>query len=176
MALSKGYIQLYTGDGKGKSTAALGLAMRAVARGLSVHMIQFMKNDPQSAEMTLALAHKNLFKVDQTGRKNFVDKKNPDPADIAAAKNGLSVARDAILKSSADMIILDEVNVAVDFGLISLRDLSAVLDMKPENVEIVLTGRGAPDELKARADLVTEMREVKHYYAIGVDAREGIEF
>lgn len=74
------------------------------------------------------------------------------------------------------MIILDEINVAVDFGLISLRDLFAVLDMKPENVEIVLTGRGAPDELKERADLVTEMREVKHYYAIGVDAREGIEF
>ena len=176
MALSKGYIQLYTGDGKGKSTAALGLAMRAVARGLSVHMIQFMKNDPGSAEMVLALAHKNLFKVDQAGRKNFVDKKNPDPGDIAAAQNGLSIARDAILKSSADMIILDEINVAVDFGLISLRDLSAILDMKPENVEIVLTGRGAPDELKARADLVTEMREIKHYYAIGVDAREGIEF
>jgi len=173
--MKKGLIQVYTGDGKGKTTAALGLALRAVGHGMKVLMIQFMKGSSEIGEIKAAQKLAPYLTILPMGRGTFVSKANPHPEDIQAAREGFLVARKAIRHKEYDVVILDEINVAVDYGLISISDLLHLLDSKPEEVEIVLTGRNARSELLEKANLVTEMVKRKHYFDEGVPARKGIE-
>ncbi len=181
--IKKGYIQVYTGDCKGKTTAALGLAFRALGHGFKVHMIQFLKGKgtekmawSEYGEWKAARKFGDLFTIEPFGRPAFVNPKNPRPEDIELAKKGVERALEIMQRNEVDILILDELNVAYMFNLISLEDMMKIVESKPENMELVITGRGAPKELIEKADLVTEMKEIKHYYYQGVDAREGIEF
>jgi len=171
----KGLVQVYTGDGKGKTTAALGLALRASGQGLRVYIIQFMKGWPFYGELE-GVKHLPGVTLRQFGRPDFVNKDNPDPEDVRQAQEALDHAQQVLTEGQNDLVILDEVNVAVDFGLIKLADLMELLNRRPPHVELVLTGRYAPRELIARADLVTEMLQIKHPYTEGVPARKGVEF
>lgn len=175
MPLEQGYIQVYTGDCKGKTTAALGLAFRAVGRGLKVCMIQFMKGGGPYGEHLAAERLAPELVIIPTGRPGWVNRDNPDPEDIRLAKDALAQARAAVTGGEYDLVIMDEVNGAVWFGLLGVGDVLEVLQAKPPQVELVLTGRNVAPEIVAVADLVTEMREVKHYYKAGVPARVGIE-
>lgn len=173
MRLSRGYIQVYTGDGKGKTTAALGLALRAAGYELHTYIGQFMKGQDYGELHSL---HGNRYiTIEQYGQPRCIRREEVDQGHIALARQGLERARQAMLSGQYDIIVLDEVNVAIWFGLLDVEEVLAFLDQKPEQVEVILTGRRAPTELIERADLVTEMREVKHYYHQGVMARKGIE-
>lgn len=173
--LEKGYIQVYTGNGKGKTTAALGLALRAVGRGLKVCMVQFMKGGGPYGEHLAAEMLKPYLTIIPTGREGWVRRDSPDPEDIRLANEALRMAHEALTGGEYDLVILDEVNGAVSFGLL---DVDAVLDLmrsRPASVELVLTGRNAHEKVIEAADLVTEMREIRHYYKAGVSSRTGIE-
>lgn len=174
MPLDRGYVQIYTGNSKGKTTAALGLALRAVGRGLRVCMIQFMKGGGPYGEHLAARRLSPDLEIIPTGRSGWVNRESPDPEDVTLAQDALRLARQK-MEEGYDLLILDEICGAIDFGLLSLDDLIPLIDSKPEGVELVLTGRNAHPALIERADLVTEMREVKHYYKAGVPARIGIE-
>ncbi len=171
----RGLVQVYTGDGKGKTTAALGLALRAAGHGLRTYIGQFMKGQPYG-ELEAARLLTPYLTIEQYGRPSFVHVERATPEDIRCARDGLARAREALLSGCYDIVVLDEVCVALHFGLLSLREVLGLLDERPEQVELILTGRRAPQELLARADLVTEMREIKHPYASGVPARAGIEY
>uniref|UniRef100_A0A831XEC7 corrinoid adenosyltransferase n=1 Tax=Geobacter metallireducens TaxID=28232 RepID=A0A831XEC7_GEOME len=175
MKLEQGCIQVYTGNGKGKTTAALGLAFRALGRGMKVFMIQFMKGGGPYGEHAAAERFAPDFTLIQTGRAGWVDRENPDPEDARLAREALETARAALTGGEYDLVILDEVNGAVSFGLLSVEDLLELMGQKPPGVELVMTGRNADERVVAAADLVTEMREIKHYYRAGVPARVGIE-
>jgi cob(I)alamin adenosyltransferase len=175
MKLEKGYIQVYTGDGKGKTTAALGQALRALGHDLRVYVIQFMKGNIEYGELEMSRRLSPNFILKQMGRETFVSKDNPDPEDIRLAGEALRHAEECVEGGICDMLILDEVNVALDFGLIPLAQVLDLLSKKPLQMEFILTGRNAPKEIIEKADLVTEMKEVKHYYTNGVQARVGIE-
>jgi cob(I)alamin adenosyltransferase len=175
MKLQKGYVQVYTGNGKGKTTAALGLALRAVGRQMMVCMIQFMKGGGPYGEQLAATALAPFFTVVQTGRKGWIRKGSPIPEDIRLAREALIKSREALVGSRYDLVILDEINNAVHYGLVPVEEVLALIDLKPDTVELVLTGRYAHERIIEAADLVTEMREIKHYYRKGVPAREGIE-
>jgi len=171
----KGYIQVYTGKGKGKTTAALGLALRAAGHGLKTYMGQFLKGQDYG-ELHSIKKISPLITIEQFGRKGFIHvTKDPDEEDIQKAKEGLEKCLKAMLSHKYTLIILDEINVAVDFNLIEEQEVHKFLDQKPENIEVILTGRYAPVSLINRADLVTEMKEIKHYYKKDVPARDGIE-
>lgn len=171
----RGYIQVYTGKGKGKTTAALGLALRAAGHGLKTYIGQFLKGQDYG-ELSSVKKLSSLITIEQFGRKGFIHvTKDPDEEDIQKAENGLAKCLKAMLSQKYTLIILDEINVAVDFHLIEEREVHAFLDQKPENIEVILTGRYAPESLIKRADLVTEMKEIKHYYTKNVPARKGIE-
>ncbi len=168
-----GYIHVYTGNGKGKTTAAFGLAMRAAGRGKKVCIIQFMKPDEGYGEQVSA--RKLGIEVYAFGTNRFVNKNNPRREDVERAQNALEFARKK-LNEGYDLLVLDEINVALDFNLIRLEDVLSLLRSIPERTEVVLTGRYAKKEVIEIADLVTEMKEIKHYFTRGVMAREGIEY
>jgi cob(I)alamin adenosyltransferase len=171
--LSKGYIQVYTGDGKGKTSAALGLALRAAGHGMHTYIGQFMKGQ-HYGELD-ALRNQPHITIEQYGDVRCIRREDVTPEHIAQAQRGLERAQEAMLSGQYDVVVLDEVNVTIWFGLLAVDEVLAFLDQRPDHVEIVLTGRRAPQELIEWADLVTEMREVKHYYEQGVQARKGIE-
>lgn len=171
----KGMVHVYTGTGKGKTTAALGLAMRALGHGLKVYVIQFMKGNIRYGEVETARQLFPNLVIKQMGRETFVDRNNPDRIDIELAQQGFQLAKEIIGGGAYDIVVLDEINVAVDYRLVSLDALLGLLDSRPAHVELVLTGRDAKGELIERADLVTEMVEVKHYYREGTHSRKGIE-
>lgn len=168
-----GLVQLYTGDGKGKTTAALGLALRAAGRGYRVFIGQFMKAQDCGELHSLEQLAPQIV-VEQFGRPEFVI--GPaQPEDVAAAQRGLARIREALASGAYQVVIWDEVCVALHFNLLDLADVLAALDERPVGVEVVLTGRRAPQELLDRADLATEMRPIKHPYERGIPARRGIE-
>ena len=169
----KGYVQVYTGDGKGKTTAALGLALRAVGAGLKVFMGQFVKGMEYSELKSLARLSPQLV-VKQYGRKKFVHNK-PEDEDLRAARAGYEEVRKIVQSGEYDLVILDEATIAVYFNILTIEDMLALIDEKPDSVELVFTGRKADPRLIEKADLVTEMKEIKHYYRKGITAREGFE-
>ncbi|MDD4307572.1 MAG: cob(I)yrinic acid a,c-diamide adenosyltransferase [Thermoplasmata archaeon] len=170
-----GMVHVYTGNGKGKTTASLGLGMRAAGHGFRVLMIQFMKGDIKYGELEAA-KHLPNFKILQYGRPDFVDKNNPAQIDIDLAGKGLERARKAVQDGEADLLILDEINVAAEWKLVSVSDVMNIVRARPETMEIVLTGRYAPAEFIEIADTVTEMTEIKHPFRNGVLARKGVEY
>jgi len=171
----KGHIQVYTGDGKGKTTAALGLAFRAAGHKHKVYIGQFLKGQ-EYGELLSAKKLQPYITIEQFGRKGFIHvTKDPDEEDIKRANGGLKKCREAMLSRKYRIVILDEINVAVDLNLLTEEEVHKLLDKKPDDVEIILTGRYAPPSFLKRADLVTEMKAKKHYYKKGVRAREGIE-
>jgi cob(I)alamin adenosyltransferase len=172
-----GRIQIYTGDGKGKTTASLGLALRAAGRGLRTYFGQFRKGRT-TGEALAAAKLAPLLVIEPFGRKGFViitAGSGPEDEDVALAESGLAKCREAMLSGNFDIVVLDEVCVAVDLKILAEANVLQFLDEKPARVEVVLTGRGATPALLERADLVTEMTERKHYSAKGVRARDGIE-
>jgi len=169
----KGYVHVYTGAGKGKTTATLGLIMRAAGAGMKVFLAQFLKKGDYS-ELNALKRFEDLVNVEQFGAGRFIRGK-PSPEDVEEARRGLERVKTVLASGNYDMVVLDEANVALHFELISLQELLDLIDSRPEKTELVITGRNAAPELIARADLVTEMREIKHYYQAGVQARVGIE-
>jgi cob(I)alamin adenosyltransferase len=170
----KGYIQLYTGNGKGKTTAALGLALRAAGAGRKVFIGQFVKGREYS-EIKALQNYLPQVEIRQYGRECFIINE-PEEEDISIARRGLAEVETIIDEGKYDLVILDEATIAVYYKLFTQDELSAILDKKKEATEIIITGRYATPELIDKADLVTEMKEVKHYYNSGVEAREGIEY
>ena len=182
---SPGMVQVYTGNGKGKTTSALGVGLRAAGHGLEVVMICFMKAKLAMREEEEEINYGEFGSTDRipnftiipVGRETFVDKENPDPIDIQMAQDGLKLAQSYIHERKCDVLILDEINVAVEWNLISLEAQLDLIRSKPKEMELIMTGRYAAKEVIDAADLVTEMREVKHYYtARKTLARKGFEF
>ena len=169
----KGYVQIYTGDGKGKTSAALGLAMRAYGAGLNIFIAQFVKGMKYSEQETFRILSDRLT-VKQYGRGCFI-KGKPAEEDIKAAQEGLLEVREIMLSGKYQVIILDEANIATFYSLFSVNYLLDLIKEKPDDIELVITGRRADPRIIEAADLVTEMKEVKHYYQNGVNARIGIE-
>jgi cob(I)alamin adenosyltransferase len=174
--LTQGHIQVYTGDGKGKTTCALGLALRAVGHGLKVYMVQFMKGRETGEARAAAARLAPDMTLRYFGRPGLVNLRDPAPADLALIREAWDLARRVILAGEHALVILDEINLALTFNLLPPEEVFQLLRQRPPGVEVVLTGRQAPPELVELADLVTEMRPVKHYYEAGVKARRGIEW
>lgn len=173
--IEKGFIQVYTGNGKGKTTAAIGQAVRAAGAGMKTYFIQFMKEFPYSEIKALEL-YKNNITIEQFCGEEFVWKKElPPQSEIDKALKGLNRAKEKMLSGEYDIIILDEALVSIYFKLLTTNNLLDFIDCKPDNVELILTGRYCPQEIIDKADLVTEMKEVKHYYTKGITSRRGIE-
>jgi len=168
----KGYVQVYTGNGKGKTTASFGLALRAAGAGLKVFIIQFMKQGMYSE--IKALKRFDNIVVEQYGAGQFV-KGKPSDAERTNCRQGYERLCRIIESGDHDLVIAEEANIACSCGLLSEEDLLHLIDMKPEHIELVITGRYAPASVMDKADLVTEMTEIKHYYQQGVAARVGIE-
>lgn len=167
-------LQVYTGTGKGKTTAALGVALRASGYGMKTLMLSFLKDDPEYGE---ARAANNLpwFTLQQVGRDAFVNFRNPDPIDLKMCLDGWEEAKEAISSHAADIIILDELNIVLATQMLPTQEVVDFLREHKNNVEVITTGRGAPEELIKIADLVTDMSEVKHYFHKGVSSRNGID-
>ena len=173
--LDPGLVEVYTGDGKGKTTAAIGLAIRAIGRGLKVFIIQFIKGGFDYGELRVLEKLPNV-EVRAFGRGRFITASGPSEEDLEEARRAMELAREVVMSGEYDIVILDEINVALHFGLVKLEDVLELIREKPRHVELVLTGRKAPKELIEAADLVTEMKEVKHPYQRGMPPRPGIEF
>lgn len=172
--MEKGYLQIYTGDGKGKTTAALGLALRAAGAGLRVYIGQFVK-DMKYHEVQLIEQALPQIAVEQLGRGCFIDRP-PDEKDRQAALEGLDHVRRLMESGRYDLMILDELSIAIVCGLMTEEQALDLLDARPDSLELVLTGRYMPQSLLDRADLITEMKEIRHYYGTqGLLARDGIE-
>lgn len=173
--LKKGFVQVYTGNGKGKTTAALGLALRAAGFGLKTYIAQFMKEFPYN-ELNSLKQLSDRITIEQFGGDEFVYKKEPpSEKDIARVKFGLNTAKEKMLSGQFDIIILDEACVSIYFNLLTVDDVLEFIKLKPQQVEIIITGRYCPQEIIDVADLVTEMKEVKHYYEKGIVSRKGID-
>lgn len=173
--LEKGLIQVYTGNGKGKTSAAFGLALRAIGRGLKVYVIQFIKGGFDYGELYIVDKLPNL-KLKAFGRGKFITEKPAGKEDVMLAEEALSLAEKVVKGGEYDIVILDEINVTLHLKLISLERVLDLLKNKPSHVELILTGRYAPKEIVEVADLVTEMKEVKHPFNKGYEARKGIEY
>ncbi|MBS3759503.1 MAG: cob(I)yrinic acid a,c-diamide adenosyltransferase [Desulfobacterales bacterium] len=171
--MEKGYVQVYTGDGKGKTTAALGLALRAVGAGLRVYIAQFIKKSCYS-EIKALERFSDLITIEQFGAGGYI-RGEPTAEDISAARRCLEAIKAAVESGAYDIVIMDEAGVAEFFKLIEARDVLDIIAVKPDTVELVITGRRVSETVMAKADLVTEMKPVKHYYENGVLARIGIE-
>ncbi|MDY6973010.1 MAG: cob(I)yrinic acid a,c-diamide adenosyltransferase [Thermodesulfobacteriota bacterium] len=169
----KGYVQVYTGNGKGKTTAALGLALRAAGAGLRVYVAQFVKGMKYS-ELKVLERMSDLITIKQYGRDCFIFKE-PEKEDILVAQEGLKEVREIMFSEKYNVIVLDEANIATYYNLFSVDDLLDLIRSKPEHIEMVITGRMADPMVIDEADLVTEMKEIKHYYQKGIQARDGIE-
>ena len=171
----QGLVQVYTGDGKGKTTAALGLALRAAGHGMRTYVGQFLKGrDYGELESVKRLSP--AITIEQYGLNDWVHVDRITPEQRQATQDGLARAREALLGGQYDIVVLDEANVALFFGLLTEEEVLAFIDSRPPHVELILTGRRAPQSILDRADLVTEMREVRHPYQQGIPARRGIEF
>jgi len=172
--MRQGTIQVYTGDGKGKTTAAFGLGLRAWGRGQRVLVIQFMKGGPPSGEV-LAVQSLQGFQVLVTGTDRFMIQGQYGEEDLREAARGIEAARKAVREGTWNLVVLDEIHVAVQFGLVQEEDVLELMISKPLEMELILTGRNAQKSFLAQADLITEMKCLKHPYAQGLPAREGIE-
>lgn len=173
--LKKGFIQVYTGNGKGKTTAAIGQAVRAAGFGLRTYFVMFMKEFPYNEVKSLE-SLKDFITIVQVGNDDFVYKKvPPSKEEKLKIKNALAEAKGRMLSGKYDLIVLDEIFVSIYFGLITKEEVISFINEKPVHIELILTGRYCPQEIIDKADLVTEMKEVKHYYEKGVMARRGIE-
>lgn len=171
-----GHVWVITGEGKGKTTSALGLALDAVGKGLKVLMIQFLKTAETSGEHFAAVALGASLEICPMGRKGFIHRRGLEPGDRHMARNALVLARKELLRGNYDMIVLDEINVACHLGLIGAEDVIDIIDAKPPTVELILTGRHALPSVIERADTPLEMRKVKHHFDVGIPPGEGIEF
>ncbi len=171
----RGLVQLFTGDGKGKTSAALGVILRAAGHGLRVHLIYFMKGDYPYGERQSLKALPNVT-ASVFGHTHFVDPKSPKSEEVAEAKRGLDAARLALHSGDYDVVVLDEINVAVGWKLLEVDDVLELIHGRPERVELMLTGRYADPKLIAAADLVTEMVNIKHPYEKGILSRKGIDY
>jgi len=173
--LEKGLVQVYTGNGKGKSSAAFGLALRAIGRGLKVYIIQFIKGGFDYGELYIVDKLPNLT-LKAFGRGKFVTQKPAEKVDVEFAEEAFALAEEVVKSGEYDIVILDEINVALNLKLIQIEKVLVLIKNKPKHVELVLTGRYAPKEIIEAADLVTEMKEVKHPFNRGFQARKGIEY
>lgn len=169
----RGKVHVYTGDGKGKTTAALGLSIRAAGAGLRVFFAQFIKADEYS-EIKALKRFSDIITVEQFGLGGFIGG-TPTTGDVEAAQKGVARVMEIISSGKYDVVVLDEANIAVKYELISEQDLLDIIDAKSKNSELVITGRGASAKIIEKADLVTQMKAVKHYFQNGVEARVGIE-
>lgn len=172
---SKGLVFVFTGNGKGKTTAAMGQALRAVGHGLKVLVIQFMKGK-KYGEVLAVEKYLPDITIYRCGLDSFVMRGNPAPIDVELAVQGLNIAKKELSSGEYNMVILDEINVALDFKLLSIDDVVDMIKNKPPSVDMILTGRYAPPEIIAVADTVSEIQEIKHHYSAGVKERAGIEF
>ena len=172
--MKRGLVQIYTGDGKGKTTAALGLSLRAAGRGFKVFIAQFAKG-MFYGELEALRRFAPQITLHQYGRRCFIEDE-PTEEDVRLAREGWQEIQDVLKNGEYDLLILDEIGIALHYQLISLEEVRELVRSKPEGVELVLTGRKIPERLFEQADLVTEMLEIKHYYNSGVQARKGIEF
>lgn len=170
----KGYVQIYTGDGKGKTTAAFGLALRTLGHGGRVFIVQFMKKGKTGEARALSALGESISII-QTGPSGFLGPDNREGF-VRATRRGLKILKEALFSGEYNLVIADELSVAVGLGLIPVEELLELINKKPAGPELVITGRYAPQELLDAADLITEMKEIKHYYKKGVKARKGIEF
>ena len=171
----RGLVQIFTGDGKGKTSAALGVVLRALGYGLRVCIVVFMKGDYPYSEWK-ALSNLPNVNIARFGFRTFTDPQNVKPEEIEQAKQALAVAREAMLSGNYDLVVLDEVNIAVAWKLIELDEVVRLIQDKPQNVELILTGRHADTKLVQLADLVTECLKIKHPYDKGIMARPGIDY
>jgi len=172
----KGLICVFYGNGKGKTTAALGTALRAAGQGLKVLILQFMKKKQDIGEINALTGAGLTIELRQYGSRLFFKSRACEPIDILRAQQGLQAFKTAMERRVYDMIVLDEINIAIDFGLLDCKEVCTIIASKPPDLHLILTGRSAPAELIELADLVTEMREVKHPYNHGVQAQKGIEY
>jgi len=173
--LSVGLTQVYTGDGKGKTSAAFGLALRAIGRGLKVYVVQFIKGGFDYGELYIVDDLPNL-KLKAFGRGKFVTEVPPTEEDVKLAREAFNLAEKVVNSNEYDLVVLDEINVALNLKLVDVDEVIHLVRNKPEHVELILTGRYAPPEIIEVADLVTEMKEVKHPYTRGIPPRKGIEY
>jgi len=173
--LEKGLVQVYTGNGKGKTSAAFGAALRAVGRSLKVYVIQFIKGGFDYGELYSIKSLPNL-KLTAFGRGRFITESQPPKEDVQLARKAFELAQKMVNSGEYDMIVLDEINVALHLKMISVDEVIQLIKNKPKHVELILTGRNAPAQIIEAANLVTEMKEIKHPYADGVPPRKGIEF
>jgi len=172
---TRGLVIVITGNGKGKTTSAFGQALRAVGQGYKVFILQFMKGRDYG-EFKAAEKYLPRLTIRRSGLDSFVMRDNPAPVDIELARQGFEIVRKAVMSGKYDMIILDEINVAVDFKLIPLQDVIDLINNRPPQVDLILTGRYAPREILKLADTVSEVKEIKHHYAAGIKDRAGIEY
>jgi cob(I)alamin adenosyltransferase len=172
---AQGLVIVITGNGKGKTTAAFGQALRAIGQGYKVFVLQFMKGR-KYGEFIAAEKYLPRLTIRMSGLDSFVMRDNPAAIDIELAQKGLDTVRKAIMSGKYDMVILDEINVALDFKLIKLKEVVELIQNKPAALDLILTGRYAPAEIIKLADTVSEVKEIKHHYASGIKDRAGIEY